>query len=359
MAEGGFDDFEMQNMEKENEREEETNFESQDDLEKEYGLLGDLQKMKQDDDTPFIPNVDQDVNIPDVKKDAAAIRKIIIADKKKSFKEIFDLPLKKKYGKNSTLLLDKTRFEKERNGNVAIVFKDKKIGNFKNNKLELFKRKNKTEANEFKNVMGKVRDEYYKTLDFTFYQHLEPDWKDFDWNPKQMKKEVIFNSLEKLNEIVDDSKQKIKNIQEDNRLKPPPNEMRELNEIFDPKGETPQEKIDFLEKQVKYWKRRETQVTQKEMKQWYQEAEKITRNQAEKIRLENEMRPEEETTVAIIQQEIDNTDLGRYERFKKWAKKKYVWSCFHCNICCWIYYNSYYFSKKWIKTNSRSSWKIS
>ena len=169
--------------------------------------------------------------------------------------------------------------------------------------------------------MRKARDEYYKTVDFTFYQRLEPDWKDFDWNPEQIKKEVVTNSMEKLNEIVDDSKQKMHNIQEDNRLVPPPNEMRELNGIFDPKGQTLQEKISFLEIQAKYWERREKQVSQPEMKQWYREVEKITRNQAHKIRLENNMKPKEETTVTILQQEIDNTDLGRYERFKKWAKE--------------------------------------
>ena len=119
-------------------------------------------------------------DIPDARKDAGAIRKTVIKDRKKSFKEIFDLPLKKKYGINSSTLLDETRFEKGKDGNVEIYFKDKKIGNYKNKKLDLFKRWNKKGVNEFKEVMSKARDEYYKTLDFTFYQHIEPDWKDFD-----------------------------------------------------------------------------------------------------------------------------------------------------------------------------------
>ena len=108
MAEGGFDDIEMQNRNME-EEEEETTFKSDDDLEKEYGLLKGLENLQ--DDKPLV------VDIPDVEKDAAAIRKIIVTDRKKSFKEIFDLPLKKKYGKNSKLLLDETRFEKEDNKN--------------------------------------------------------------------------------------------------------------------------------------------------------------------------------------------------------------------------------------------------
>ena len=53
----------------------------------------------------------------------------------------------------------------------------------------------------------------------------------------------------------------MRNIQEDNRIIPPPNEIRELNGILDPKGQNAEEKINFLEIQAKYWKRRETQVT--------------------------------------------------------------------------------------------------
>ena len=281
-------------------------------MEKEYGLLKRLESL-QENNKPSV------VDIPDVKKDAASIRKIIINDRKRSFKEIFDLPLKKNYGENSQILLDETRFEK-RDNNVEIYFKDEKIGNYKNNKLDLFKRWNKKGVKEFKDVILKARDEYYKTLDFTFYQHIEPDWKDFEWNPSQIKEEVLSNSIEKLDEIVDNTKQKILNLQEDNRLKPPPNEMRELNSVFNPEGNSLEEKLDILNKQSIYWKRRENDITQPEMKQWYREAEKVTRNQADKLRLEN-MKPQEETTVEIIQQEIDTTDLGRYERFKKWAKE--------------------------------------
>ena len=52
--------------EEEEEKQQETDF-GGDDLEREYGLLGDLQKF-QDDKTPFIPNVDvdDDQDIPNV-----------------------------------------------------------------------------------------------------------------------------------------------------------------------------------------------------------------------------------------------------------------------------------------------------
>ena len=33
------------------------------------------------------------------------------------------------------------------------------------------------------------------------------------------------------------------------------------------------------------------------------------------------MRPKEEETVSIIQQEIEESDIGRFEKFKKWSKE--------------------------------------
>ena len=315
MAEGGFDDIEMRNKnlreEEEREGEEETNFKSDED--DTWGIRDYPENF--DERSPIIR-----VDIPNVKKDAGSIKKIVNNDRKRSFKEIFDLPLKKNYGENSQILLDETRFEK-RNDNIEIYFRDKKIGIYKDKKLNLFTRKNKAFVKEFKDVIEKATDEYNNTLDFTFYQRLEPDWKDFEWDPSQIKQEVLNNSIEKLDEIVDNSKQKMLNIQEDNRVNPPPNEMRELNSVFNPEGNSLEEKLDTLDKTSIYWRRRETQVTQPEMKEWYREADKITRSQADKLRLENNMKPQEERTVEIIRQEIDATDLGRYERFKKWAKE--------------------------------------
>ena len=181
---------------------------------------------------------------------------------------------------------------------------------------------NRPFVNEFKMVLDEAKKEFKKSLESTFYDKLEAVRGDLPPVVEDnFKENVLSRSLEKLNENVVTSKEKMRNLQEDNRMLPPPNELRELNGILDPKGQNAEEKIKFLEIQAKYWKRRETQVTQPEMKEWYCEAEKLTKNQAEKIRLENDMRPQEQETQEIIQQEIENTDLSRYERFKKWAKE--------------------------------------
>ena len=39
------------------------------------------------------------------------------------------------------------------------------------------------------------------------------------------------------------------------------------------------------------------------------------------MRLENNMTPESEEGIQILNEETDESDLGRFERFKKWAKE--------------------------------------
>ena len=308
MAEGGFDDFEMRDRNWEEERREEeydeTNFDQGED---DYWEKEELMTKK-------------GIKIPDVKRDAKSMRLSMTRGNEKVFEEIFDFPLRKKYGEFSKQLLSEIRFEKLKT-RVAIFFKDKRIAKYQNNRLEYLKI-NRPMLNEFKMVLEQARKEFSNSLESTFYDRLEGFRGDLPPVVEdEFREEVLSRSLEKLDENVDKSKQKMRNIEEDNRMIPPPNELRELNGILNPKGQNAEEKINFLEIQAKYWKRREGQVTQPEMKQWYREAEKITKNQAEKIRLESDMRPQEEETQEILQQEMENTDLSRYERFKKWSKK--------------------------------------
>ena len=97
-------------------------------------------------------------------------------------------------------------------------------------------------------------------------------------------------------------------------------DVRELNGVLNPKGETAEEKINFLEIQADHWRQKALLETNEEKEKWYKDAEK-TRLVADKLRLENDTRPEEEETISIIQQEIEESDIGRFEKFKKWSKE--------------------------------------
>ena len=137
------------------------------------------------------------------------------------------------------------------------------------------------------------------------------DWDSYEWDPFErdfFKESVVNNSIKRLSDTIEES-----SVDEQ--------DVRELNGVLNPKGETAKEKIDFLEIQADHWRQKALLETNEEKEKWYKDAEKTTRLVADKFRLENDLRPEEEETISIIQQEIEESDIGRFEKFKKWAKE--------------------------------------
>ena len=317
MAEGEFDDIELKNRNREEEEEEfhesETKF-SDRDYPENFDERSPLVKFHR-------------VDIPDVRKDAKGMKKSITEDKKNSFRKIFDITLKKNNGKNSTELLDNTDFIRMDNGNLAILYKDKKIGEFDNkeNRIDYFKKKNKINLQEFQNTLEEAKKEYEKTADLVVdekmkNQGFESNWDSYEWDPfgmdeSRFKDSIINSSIETLSDSIDELHQDMKETEMDEQ------DIRELNGVLNPKGETTEQKIEFLDIQADHWRQKALLETDERKEKWYKDAEKMTRLVADKIRLENDVRPEEEETVSIIQQEIEESDIGRFEKFKKWSKE--------------------------------------
>ena len=208
-------------------------------------------------------------------------------------------------------MLDNTEFIKKENGKVSIYFEGKQIGNVnENNEPELYTKKNRKYVDKFVDALRKSTLEYEKTLDYTINQEMS--WDPFGRNV--FKDKIKQNSIEKLNSSIED-------IQENMKETEMSVDVRELNGVLNPKGETPKEKIDFLEIQADHWRQKALLETNEEKEKWYKDAEKTTRLVVDKLRLENDIRPEEEETISIIQQEIEESDIGRFEKFKKWAKE--------------------------------------
>ena len=82
-----------------------------------------------------------------------------------------------------------------------------------------------------------------------------------------------------------------------------------------------QGKIDGLEKEYQHWKTKYMDETFEPQKEIYKSFSEIAKLQADKMRLENNIRPESEDGIQILNQEVDQSDLGRLERFKKWSKE--------------------------------------
>ena len=115
-----FDDYEMKEREQEQEREqerareeleeanqeEETNF---DDIEDVIIDIGNREDQLEN------PDLDLD-GIPNVGKDVAGIKRSITDDVKKIFRDIFDVSIEKKNGKNSKDIIENTKFVSRKNG---------------------------------------------------------------------------------------------------------------------------------------------------------------------------------------------------------------------------------------------------
>ena len=142
-----FDDYEMKEREQEQEREqerareeleeanqeeEETNF---DDIEDVIIHIGK--------NTDQLENLDLDGGIPNVGKDVAGIKRSITEDIKKVFRDVFNVSVEKKNGKNSKDIVENTKFVSSKNGRISIEYKGSRIGWIeKNLNVDLFGKKN-------------------------------------------------------------------------------------------------------------------------------------------------------------------------------------------------------------------------
>ena len=190
--------------------------------------------------------------------------------------------------------------------------KIKKIGNVNtNNEPEFFVRKNKKYVDEFNDYMRKAKKEYEKTAGAFVEQKFRCVIEEPDWDPAgdlgvefdNVKLDLIQNSSERLNESIEDLRENIMSEQD----------IRELNGVLYPKGSTPEEKINFLEIQAEHWRQKALLEVDEQKAWWYKDAEILTRRVADRLQLDNDIKPEEEETVSIIQQEI--------EKFKQWSKE--------------------------------------
>ena len=65
--------------------------------------------------------------------------------------------------------------------------------------------------------------------------------------------------------------------------------------------------------------------TAKVKEQIYKNFSKIAKLQADKMRLENNERPIHGEGIQILNENAEESDLGRLEKFKKWAKENLLW----------------------------------
>lgn len=302
MAEGGFDEFER-NQEQDREWQE-TDVDRTADTDN--NIL--IKPTKTSTRVDFL----NDNDLSGFKKDLGSIKKSITNDVKKSFKKIFDMNVDKKNGPNSRMILDYTRFLTDTSGTTYIEYKDKRIGKVgKNLEPILFTRKNGKFVVEFKDNMFNVDKEYRRTPSALVEDMFESDL------PADVTDDILDSSIERVTQSVNEISERI------NSEGLTGQDMREFAGVLDPKGVTAQDKIAALEIQADHWNDRAKEAGP-EKERLYKSLESVARLQADNIRLRNNERPIHDETVDIINEETKESDLGRLERFKNWAKENLV-----------------------------------
>ena len=114
-------------------------------------------------------------------------------------------------------------------------------------------------------------------------------------------------------------------------------ELREFAGVLNPKGPTAEVRIKALEVQADHWKAEREKVEKLVEKGSAEEVEKAkfeitklkslektARLQADFERLKNNEKPIHDETLNIINDEIQENDLSKLERFKQWAKENLI-----------------------------------
>ena len=79
--------------------------------------------------------------------------------------------------------------------------------------------------------------------------------------------------------------------------------------------------IDVIKTEETYWRNLAERTQQAEKKLLYESIADVAALKADELRLRANVRPENEITQNIVEEESENNDLTRFERFKRWAKR--------------------------------------
>ena len=187
-----------------------------------------------------------------LKKDAGNMKRRITTDTKKDFQEFLKIKINKQDSENSKILIEETEFiNNPKNNCINVLFRGKQVGKIVEEKWEGYTKWNKKYVDEFENRLKDAIEIYKKTLDSVIDEEL--DWDNYEWDPFErnfFKESIVNNSIERLNDSIESTQESMSEVEMDEQ------DVRELNGVLNPKGETPQEEIDYLDIQADHWRQK-------------------------------------------------------------------------------------------------------
>ena len=107
-------------------------------------------------------------------------------------------------------------------------------------------------------------------------------------------------------------------------------------------GITVKGKTDAIKTEETHWRDLAERAQQAEKKLLYESIADVAALKADELRLRANVRPEGELARNIVEEESENNDLTRFERFKRGAKRNLGWYFGSCDVRCGNYYHHSY-----------------
>ena len=259
----------------------------------------------------IIDTSNPDAEIPNPKKDAAVIRRAYTEDKKSLLREM-DVNINKGDGPSAKAMFEKLKVTVNRKGKVnGAEFGGVRIIVQKGKRLVYTEDvKKASKVNEFKTLVDRAKLEHEKTA-VAVVEEVIPDVS----VSEDLANSVLRNSIENLESFIDEKVAEI----ESNGVTLDREKIREFRGIT----KTADHNLDNggLKVQEEYFRNLARDEPNELKSRLYEEMADVCVLKADEIRLRRNQRPESEIVQSIVEEETQNNDLTRFERFKRWAKK--------------------------------------
>ena len=263
----------------------------------------------------IIDTSNPDAGIPNLRKDAGVIKRAYPEDKKSLLREM-GININKGDGPSAKAVFKKLKVTVNRKGRVnGAEYDGTKIIVQKGKRLVYMEDVKKApKVNEFKRLVERAELEHGKT-GAAVVEEAVPDVTVNEDLPNS----VLRNSIERLEIEVDEMVANIESCSVETSVTLYKEKIREFRGIT----KTADHNLDNggLKVQEEYFRNLARDEPNELRSKLYEEMADVCTLKANEIRLRRNQRPESELAQSIVEEEAQNNDLTRFERFKRWSKK--------------------------------------
>ena len=257
--------------------------------------------------------------IPNPRKDADVMRRAYTEDKKNLLREL-NINVNKGDGPSARSLFERLKVTVTWKGKInGAEFDGVRIIVQRGMRLVFTEEVKKvSKLNELNSLARKAQEEHSTTpvvlmeesLDMTVDENLADS--------------VLRSSLERLNEEISEKADWI-------AAKLTENELREFRGMLDVRlptveqqregGITVEGRIDAIRTEETHWRNLAERQADPEKKLLYESIANVAGLKADEMRLRANIRPDGELARSIVEEEAEDNDLAKFERFKRWARR--------------------------------------